>query len=288
MKNLWCTFLFIGILVFHVPNAANAANDNSITEGGTFENTVRYMPDTDADGMSGSVAITEAMSECRYTVKAGGVLPVTFALAHGYAGIENSSPLELPSHLVALKTDIETTFPFLSFENTYLRVGVGPSFFADSWSFATSDFRITSRAVLIHKRGERWVYIAGLAFYPDYETEVFPVFGFIYRPSDRLSVNLTPRSPRVLYDVSDRLSLFIEGGTSGGEYEVKKGDLKSAVLKYTNLRAGTGATYRISRTVAASFSCGGVFNRTFKYRDSLGKVNLKDGMYVEARLTASF
>jgi hypothetical protein len=278
--------VLIGTFVLLVSHAAAA--DNSIAEGALFETVARYMPDTDAEGLGGSVGITEAQAEYRYTAKVGGVLPVTYGIANSYVSIENSSPVELPSRLVALKTDIETTFPFLSLPDTYLRVGVGPSFFGDSWSFSTSDFRLLSRAVLIHKPNEAWVFVAGLAFYPDYETEVFPVFGFIYTPSDKLSVNITPRAPKVSYVVDDQTTIFLEAGSSGAEYEVRKGDLKSAVLKYTNVRVGTGVTYRLSQTLCASFSCGGVFNRTFKYRDSLGKVNLKDGAYIEARLSASF
>jgi len=278
--------VLVGALVLMVSHAVAA--ENSIAEGGVFETTARYMPDTDAENMAGSVAISEAQAECRYTVKVGGVLPVTVGIANSYVGIDNSSPVELPSHLVALKTDIETTFPFFSFSDTYLRVGVGPSFFGDSWSFSTSDFRLLTRAVIVHKPNEQWVYFAGLAFNPDYEAEVLPVFGFIYKPTDKISVNMTPRAPGISYSVNDRLTLSLGGGITGTEYEVKKGDLESAVLRYTNVRVGAGASYRVSETLTASLSCGGVFNRMFKYRDSIGKVNLENGTYVEARLSASF
>jgi hypothetical protein len=286
MKGSCRVFALIGILI--VQASVVMAADNGIDEGGVFETSVRYLPAADADGLQGEVAITEAEAQTRYTVKAGGVLPVTFGLSNGYVGIDNSSPLELPSRLVALKTDVETTVPFLSFDKTYLRVGVSPSFFGDSWSFETSDFRILSRAVLIRKPNEQWVYIAGVAWYPDYETEVFPVFGFRYIPSERLTVNITPRSPNVSYKLDDRWTLALEAGSSAAEYEVKKGDYQTAVLQYRNVRAGAALSCAISRNMTAVFACGGVFNRRFQYRDSLGKVNLENGMYVEARVGASF
>jgi hypothetical protein len=246
----------------------------------------RYMPSRKADSQSGKIEIMEADSEYSYAFKAFDKLPVKFSLDNKYIGIENTTGVELPAYLVGLTTDIETTLPFFNLDKTYLRLGISPSFYGDDWDFEASQFRIPSRYFLIHSLNDQWTFIAGVAVYPDFETKVWPILGFIYKPNDKLTFNIVPRRPNISYLLNEKIALFAEGGNSFGEYEVTKDNLENVVLQYKEMHIGAGLKYKVNKAVEASVSAGGMFGRSLKYRDSLGKVEIKDGAYAEFRLEA--
>jgi len=244
----------------------------------------RYMPSRKADSQPGKIGIMEAETEYSYEFKAFEKLPVKFSLDNQYIGIENTTAVELPSRLVGLTMDIETTLPFFNLDKTYLRLGVSPSFYGEDWDFEASQFRIPSRYFLIHSPNDQWTFIAGVAVYPDFETKVWPILGFIYKPNDRLTFNIVPKRPNISYLLNEKITLFAEGGNSLGEYEVTKDNLENVVLRYKEKRLGAGIKYQANKFMETSISAGGVFNRSLKYRDSLGKVNIKDGIYTEFRI----
>jgi hypothetical protein len=247
---------------------------------------VRYFTQDKVEAMEGGVKVLGSGTEAAYEFKAFDKLPLKLALSSTYIGIENSTPVELPAHLAGLSADMETTFPFFTLENTYLRLGISPSFYDEDWDFQTSSFRIPVRTMLIYKPSDTWTYIAGVAVYPDFENEVYPILGLIYKPNAKLTFNLVPKRPNISYSLNEKTTLFAEGGNSFGEYEVTKDNLKNVILQYKEMRLGAGLKYKLNKSVEASLSAGGAFNRTLKYRDSLGKVNLKDSGYVEFRLVA--
>ena len=253
-----------------------------------FDTYLRYMPKTDADGVPGDIEVTEADLEYSYNPKIFNKLPVKLSLNNQYIGINNSTAVELPAHLISLVTDIETTFPFFKINKTYIRVGLSPSFYGDDWNFGSSDFRMPVRSYIIYLPDNRWTFLLGVAVYPDFEKEVLPVLGFIYKPNDKLIINMVPQRPNISYLLNDRTTLFLEGGGSfNSEFEVDKDDRKDVVLRYKESHLGAGVTYRLNHSTLSSFAVGGVFNRSLKYNDSLGKVNIKDGLYAEIRLRIS-
>lgn len=283
-KAALITFVAVAALIIFGPVLGAGTEDKDDCVRHNFDSYFRYVPSRAAESQSGKIEIMEADSEYSYEFKAFEKLPVKLSLDNKYIGIENTTPVELPAHLSGLTTDIETTFPFFSQTNTYIRVGVSPSFYDATWDFEASSFRIPSRAYLIYKPSETWTYIAGVAVYPDFENEVYPVLGFIYKPNDKLTFNIVPKRPNISYILNEKITLFAEGGNSFGEYEVDKDNLKNVVLRYKEMHLGAGLKYKFNKATQASLSAGGMFNRSLKYRDSLGKVNLKDSCYAEFRL----
>lgn len=245
---------------------------------------MRFMPSRGVDAMSGKIRIIDTDGEYSYDFKLLDKLPVEISLNQRYIGIENSTEIELPAHLVGLSTGIESTLPFLKFGKTHLRLGVYPAFYDDDWNFHSSSFRMPSRFLLIHKPNSLWTFILGVAVYPDFETKVWPILGFIYKPNDKLTFNIVPERPNIAYLLNDKLTIFTEGGGCYDEFEVTKDDLKNVVLQYKELHLGAGIKYRLNKFIKSSISSGWIFNRQLKYRDSLGKVNIKDGVYSEFRV----
>jgi len=271
-------FMIIAALLFLLPALLNAETKTEL------DSYFRFMPSRKTDGPSGKVEIMEADSKYSYTFKAFDELPIKFSLENKYIGIENSTEVELPAHLAGLSTDIETTLPFFNFNNTYIRFGVSPSFYSDDWDFPASSFRIPSRAFLVSQPDDKWTFIAGVAVYPEFEYDILPILGFIYKPNDKLSFNITPERPNISYSFNDRVTLFAEGGTSLDEFEVAKDNLKNAVLQYREVHLGAGIKYKVNKFIQSSLSVGGLFNRYLEYKDSLGKVDIKNGVYTEFRV----
>jgi hypothetical protein len=246
----------------------------------------RYMPSRSVDAMSGKVAVTEAAQETSYVVKAFSKLPIELSVQDSYLGIENSTPIELPAKLTGVSFGIEATVPFFKFDKTYFRFGVFPSFYTDDWNFNSSAFRMPNRYMLIHQPNDKWTFVAGVAVFPDYVTDqVAPILGFIYKPNDRLLFNIVPTTPSVSYKLNDKLTVFCEGGSSSGEYEVTQDQFKNVILEYKEFHMGSGLQYRINKYAQSSVTVGGIFNRQLRYHpDSLGKVNVGNGFYSEFRL----
>jgi hypothetical protein len=267
-------FIAIFILLFCPPLSAE------------LDSCFRFIPSGKVEAMSGEVEIVQAKSKYSYEFKVFDKLRVKLSLDNQYIGIENTTPVELPSHLVGLTTDIETTLPFLNFKNTHLCLAISPSFYGDDWDFPASSFRLPWRYFLIYQPDNQWTFLVGIAIYPDFEQEVLPVLGLIYKPNDKLSFNLIPNRPNISYLLNDRVTLFGEGGASlNSEFEVAKDNLKNVVLKYKEKYLGAGIKYKVNRFIESSLSCGGIFGRSLKYRDSsLGKVKIKNGVYTELRL----
>lgn len=258
------------------------------TADGTYQQIdayLRYIPSRSAKAMSGEVGIIESEAGYSYEFKVFDKLPVKFSLIPQYIGIENTTEVELPSNLTGLTTNIETTLPFFNFERTYLRLGISPSFYGEDWDFETSNFRVPTRYFFIHQPNTQWTFIAGIAVYPDFERRLLPILGFIYQLNDKLIFSIMPKRPNISYLVNDRVTLFAEGGGSlNSEFEVTKDNLKNVVLCYKQMRLGSGIKFKLNKFIQSSVSVGAVFNRMLKYRDRLGKVNLKDGFYTEFRV----
>jgi hypothetical protein len=209
----------------------------------------RFVTAQDVEAMSGKVEVSEASSEYSYNLKAFGKLPIKFSLGSQYIGIRETVPLELPAHLTALTTDFETTLPFFHFSNTYLRLGLSPAFYTENWNFTDSAFRIPMRYFLIYQLNEKWTFLYGIAVYPDFESEIFPVLGFIYKPNAKLIFNIVPKRPNITYSLNKRLDLFLEGGSTLAEFEVKRQNEKNVVLRYKEMHLGTGARYKFNKFI---------------------------------------
>ena len=250
-----------------------------------FDSFVRYMGPRGASSQVGKVGVVDSAAEYSYEIKVFSKIPVQFAVASRYVGIDNTTAVKLPAHLTSAGFGIETTLPFFSFDKTYFTIGLAPSFFSDNWNFRSSSFNLMQRYFLIYQPNEKWVFVCGVNYYPRCRPEVSPLLGFIYKPNNRLTFNIIPESPEISYLLNDKLTVFIQGDSTRTEYRVTKDNLKNVVLNYDEMHLGTGLRYKWNKYVTSSIAVGGVFNRSIEYRQKdIGKVVIEDGYYTEFRL----
>jgi len=245
----------------------------------------RFIGTSGADGQSGKVGVIDSAAEYSYQLKAFGKIPVQFAVASRYIGINNSTAVKLPAHLTSAGFGIETTLPFFNLDKTYFTIGLAPSFSSDNWNFRTSSFDLLQRYFMIYQPNEKWVFVCGVDYYPRSRPQVSPIVGFIYKPNDRFTFNILPESPEISYLLNDKLTVFIQGDSTSNEYRVTKDNLKGVVLNYNEMHLGTGLRYKWNKHVTGSLAVGGVFNRSIEYRQKdIGKVAIENGFYTEFRL----
>jgi hypothetical protein len=282
MKNLYV--LFVLFFIFTVAALAQETTNNASFETDSY---VRYMPSSDRQDAPGEVELIETGSEYTYKFKVADKMPVEFSIAGKYIGIEENVNVPLPSHLTAVNTDIET-YLLTPYEDLYLGIGVSPSFYGEDWDYESGAFRIPVRSYLVYQPSEELTWLAGVAVYPDFDNEVWPVLGLIYKPNEQWYFNLTPKRPSISYKLSDRLTFFVEGGLTNSEFEVKRNNIEGVVLKYKEMHLGSGVKLDLNQYLQTSLSVGGSFNRQLKYRDGRGKVNIDNGLYAEFRLQTKF
>lgn len=274
--NIFLTLFLAGSFVSIFSPALKAEMDSS----------VYYMPSSGLKAQPGKISLVDSAWEYSYEFKAFGKLPLELSLDSRYIGIkkEEATGVTLPAHLTGMGAGIQATMPFFKFDKTYFRMKVMPAFYGDDWDAHSSSFRLPVQSFLIYQPDAQWTLVAGVAVYPDFERKVLPILGFIYKANDRLTFNLVPKKPNISYILSQRLTLFVEGGFSSSEFEVTRDNLEGAVLRYTQKYAGAGMKLKLNKDVNLSLSAGGAFNRYLKYRDGLGKAGLKDNLYTELRI----
>jgi len=244
----------------------------------------RYMPKAGVKSMAGGVEIFETASEYSYDTKIADKLPVEFTLDTKYVGIDNSTQVKLPASLTKLAAGAEFTLPFFRLKDTYLRFYFNPSLLGSQWHFRSANFRIPMQYYIINQFNDKLIFIAGVQFEPEFEDSLWPLLGFIYKPNEKLTFNIIPENPNITYSLTKKIDIFLEGDNTDDEYVVDTGELKNKVLRYRELHYGAGLTYKMNKFIQASFSGGLVCNRFIKYRSDYGKVNIKDGPYINLRV----
>ncbi len=258
-------------------------NNYSETSGKQeIESYLTFLPSTRSKDENSHIQIIESEFDYSYEYKLFEKIPVTFSLTSEYIDIKENSQLNLPSHLTGLSAGIDMVLPFFNLDKTYINVGVSPSIYRDDWRFETSSFRMPTSMFLIYKPDDKWVFVGGLAFLPDYKDKFFPVAGFVYKPNDKWVFNITTDDPSIAYSPNDRLTIFTQMELPlGAEYEVKRGDSENIVLIYNDMRLGCGISYKINKFISVSLAGGGVFDRYIKYRNIEEKLSIENGGYAE-------
>lgn len=268
---------------------AEEIKDQGIEEGVFLESAMYYLPSSSAQSMNGHVGLVDAKDQIRYSFKLFDQLPIEVGLEGRYISIKKDVHVPLPSKLTGMASYMETTLPFFNVNNTYLRLGVGPSFYTDNWAAYSSAFRIPSWACAIYKYSPELMLIIGVAYLPDYELEACPLVGVIYNPNDRLSISILPwKDSEISYKVNDVVTLFMQGNFTADEFEVNRDGSRGVVLCYQDIKMGTGVRFKINKYMTAGFAVGSVFYRSLYYRDSNGKVIIDGGLYTNANMSIKF
>ena len=166
-------------------------------------------------------------------------------LAYHRFEFDHDSPLPLPDRLqgmsavIALELQInETTAALLD-----IRPGV---FFEDDISDQAFDCPI--RLGFGYRVNDRLSLVAMARYRGFAENQFFGGLGFIWKITDRLTLSAIYPEPRLTYQASEDLAIWVGGEWAGGTYrtdrEDSRGRASGAVVDYTDARAALGVTLR--------------------------------------------
>ncbi len=250
----------------------------------------RHIYPGDIKATDGDIAITSADFDLTYKFKVARELPVDISFDVGHKDINADTPVDLPSHLESRRLELATKFPapFIQDDRFFMGFDIFPTLNTDDWDWRSGAFRIPFRGYLIFKESDDFILIGGVSVRPEYDKEILPVIGVIYRPNDRLSFNFASDDPNISYKLNDATLLRWEMDYAWEEYEVTRGAQEGVVLQYQEISSGFGIEHKFNETFKGTVSAGGVFNRRLEYKDEVGKVAPDTGFYASARLTAVF
>lgn len=261
------------------PQAKSLAEE-ALDLGFKTEAWTRIVPSAKVKADTGKVSLIDADNEFAYGFRTPQGIPMHIYFEQRYVGIKEDVRVDLPAYLTQLTLGADATLP-LFWENTYVRLRVNPSYFADNWELHSSAFRMPFQVIGIYKPDDDTIYFAGVAVYPDYRKQVLPVAGFI---KNKWRLNLTPDRPSLTYAVNKTFSLRLEGGGTWDEFEIEKNSASGRVLRYKEMHAGLGITYKPANWIEISALGGEMFDKSLKYRDGNGKVAIKDSAFSEIRV----
>jgi hypothetical protein len=250
----------------------------------------RYVTEADVNDMPGDIQITDSRLNMSYGKTLQNLLPLLFSLNLRHIDINENLTTDLPSHLEGRQLGLGTKFPmpFVDSDVYFMGIDVFPSLYTDDWKWEDSAFRMPFRTYGIYKPNDNFVLVAGVTVRIDYDDEVLPLIGVIYKPNDRLTLNLATDEPNISYKLSRSLTAFAEVDYVLDEYEVTRNGQEGVVLKYREFSTGAGFQYAPNRFLEASISAGGVINRRLEYEDGIGKIEPDAAPYVKARMAFKF
>ncbi len=251
---------------------------------------MRYMPMSSLRDQPGKISVIHSAAEYNYLFKAFKKIPVQVGFGAGYINLNKNEavPVSLPTKLTGFSFGAQATFPCFNVDNAYLRFGVTPSFEGEDWQIRSSNFSIPMLALAIYQPMEKLTLVGGFLFTPGTEDSFVGIGGLIYTPTDKLSFNLIPPRPTITYQLTKIISLFLEGNLFNNEYKVSKDGIKGKSLTYNEWDVGGGINLTVNKSIDISLSAGNMFNRYLKYSDSLGKVDIKNGPYMQCRVEITF
>lgn len=250
----------------------------------------RHTYSADIEATSGEMDVTETKFDYTHKLKLWDQLPVDASLTVGHMDIHEDDPLEVPSHLESRRLGLSTKFPapWVGDERFFIGLDIFPTFNTDDWAWESGAFRLPFRGYLILKESDDFILVAGVSVRPEYEEEVLPVIGFIYRPNDRWSFNFASDDPNVSYKLNDQTLLRWELNYAWEEYEVTRGAQEHVVLQYRQTASGFGIEHQFNQCLKGVLSVGAVFGRQLKYKDGTGKIAPDTGLYTNVSFTAAF
>jgi len=260
------------------------SNDTVILES-------RYLPEVEVEGQSGELTTSESQFFFQHEFKVKERLPVAFSMMVKHVELNSDVTTYLPSNLVARSLGLGTKFPapFTSSPNYFIGVDVFAQMYTDGWDETSSSaFRMPFRTYLIYKRDDNFIVFGGLYIRPGYNSTIFPIAGFIYKPNEKLAFNIASDNPTITYQVAEKTKLLLEGDLVNEEYEVEHQGEKGRVLFYREVSVGTGVEHSFTDSITGLVTVGTVFGRQLKYEDDTGKINPDAGIYVKGRLKIEF
>ncbi|MCE9611185.1 MAG: DUF6268 family outer membrane beta-barrel protein [Chthoniobacter sp.] len=171
------------------------------------------------------------------------------------------------------------------FDSWLIRIEAEPGFYSGSGNFTTRDFNVpfVIGGSYIASADLQW--IVGVSVDLNRAIPVFPAVGVRWKFADQWVLNGVMPRPRLEYLWSRELTLYLGGDLRGSTFRVGRdfGDshgapkLNRAVVDFTEIRAGVGASWKVSSWLSAEIEGGVVAYRDFDFHRADENYQSKNG-----------
>jgi hypothetical protein len=224
-------------------------------------------------GSDGDGNVSEQRTSTRFLVEPqynGGPI---YRLGLGYErynfGFSKAAPIpdSLQAENLVLGVDFEL------FNSWLIRVEADPGLYGDGRSRGFRDFNVPFILGGSYIASEEVQWIVGLGIDIDRQIPVIPAVGVRWSLTDNWVIDAVLPTPRLEYDWSKDLTLYLGGDFDDGTYRVDRGlgdalgrhSLSGAVVEYDEIHVGAGFSWKASKAITFEIEGGYLPYREFDF-----------------------
>lgn len=223
------------------------------------------------DGRAGDVAGVSALVREVVSISLGDgpLLRVGFDWQRFSLALPSRAPL--PNTLQSLSAVVGLDLQV--FDSWLVRIEVNPGFYSASGNFSARDFNVPFIIGGSYIASADLQWIVGVSVDVNRAIPVFPAIGVRWKFADQWVLNGVLPRPRLEYLWSKELTLYAGGDLRNSTFRAGRdfGDaqgapkLNRAVVSLTEIRAGVGASWKVSSWLSAEIEAGVVAYRDFDF-----------------------
>ncbi len=168
-----------------------------------------------------------------------------------------------------------------------IRIEAQPGLYGDDRGFTSADFNVPVIIGASYLVSKDFQWILGVFYNPNASRPVLGGIGFRWKMADRWTLNFVPPNPRLEFKATDDVTLYAGGQLVGTTFRTNKDfgnsigrrDYNNAVVDYTEIRAGAGATWKVSPKGALDVELGYMAYRDFDYHKVGDNFQTKSGSF---------
>lgn len=168
---------------------------------------------------------------------------------------------------------------------------IRPGFYYEHHVTADS-FDVPLKIAGVWSVNERFALVLGATYGGHRKTQILPAVGFYWRITDKLTFNAIPPDPRLEYQITDKARVWLGGEINGGSFRTDAGrsdKLNSAVVSYSDYRAGAGVAWSFADGWSVDAGAGVSFYRKFDFHRAEVGVKSDDlAPYVKLSIRGEF
>ena len=168
-----------------------------------------------------------------------------------------------------------------------IRIEAQPGFYGDDRGFNASDFNVPVILGASYLVSKDFQWIAGVYYNPNASRPILGGVGFRWKMADRWTLNFVPPNPRIEFKATDDVTLYAGGQILASTFRVNKNfggapgarNYNNALVDYTEVRVGAGATWKLSAKGALDVGLGYMAYRDFDYHKVGDNFQTKSGSF---------
>lgn len=186
--------------------------------------------------------------------------------------------------------ELNLPITYITASNRWTHVArVAPGIHTDFEEVDSEDFTVTALYQATYKSSDQLSWVMGAGVNHQFgEAQAFPIVGAIYRPTDKLLLNLVLPQLEAIYIAKESWLWHLSLAPTGRSWNVQdETSEKDVDIVTSEFRVSAGTTFAINDTLAIRGTVGSVMNRNLEFTLDSGEavdLDVEDGSFVSLAL----